>query len=153
MKHKYKVYLDTSVISALFDSRNPERKIFTERFFKEIDLFEIFVSEIVISEIDNTQEIQLRTKMKKRIENFSILPFTDDIYKIADDFVSYGAIPERYKTDATHLAIAALNDMDFIVSWNFKHIVKRKTKEIARMVNTINNIKQIEIVTPAELLQ
>jgi len=43
MKRKMKVYLDTSVISALFDERNPERKSLTEAFFKEIEIFEPFI--------------------------------------------------------------------------------------------------------------
>jgi hypothetical protein len=37
-------------------------------------------------------------------------------------------------------------------SWNFKHIVRRKTKDIVRMVNTLNNLRQIKTITPAELL-
>lgn len=46
MKRKMKVYLDTSIISALFDERNPERKSLTEAFFKELRNFEVFISEI-----------------------------------------------------------------------------------------------------------
>jgi len=42
MRRKIRVYLDTSVISALFDERNPERKSLTEAFFAEIGNFEIF---------------------------------------------------------------------------------------------------------------
>ena len=43
MKYKLKLYLDTSVISALFDERNPERKSLTESFFDEIETFEIYI--------------------------------------------------------------------------------------------------------------
>jgi len=39
MQNKIKIYLDTSVISALFDERNPERKILTENFFEIIEIF------------------------------------------------------------------------------------------------------------------
>jgi len=42
--------------------------------------------------------------------------------------------------------------MDCLLSWNFKHIVRRKTRDIVRMVNSLNNLKSIEIMTPAELL-
>ncbi|MEA1908908.1 MAG: hypothetical protein U9N43_07770 [Euryarchaeota archaeon] len=45
-----------------------------------------------------------------------------------------------------------INEMDCILSWNFRHIVRRKTRVIVKMVNTIDKFRQIEIVTPAELL-
>ena len=153
MKHKYKVYLDTSVISALYDARNPERKILTEQFFREIELFEIFVSEITMSEIENTPDTVLRTKMMKVSEGFFRLTMNSEIEQITTEYVRLGIVPEKYKIDARHIALASYYDMDFVVSWNFKHIVKRKTKDTVRMVNTHNNLKQIEIVTPAELLQ
>ena len=49
-----RIYLDTSVLSALFDERNPERKSLTEAFFKEIESFETYISEITIAEIERT---------------------------------------------------------------------------------------------------
>jgi predicted nucleic acid-binding protein len=52
MIRKMIAYLDTSVISALFDDRNPERKSLTEAFFKEIGNFEPFISEITVAEVD-----------------------------------------------------------------------------------------------------
>jgi len=45
-----------------------------------------------------------------------------------------------------------LSGMDYLLSWNFRHIVRRKTKDVVRMVNTLNGVSQIEIMTPAELL-
>ena len=47
---------------------------------------------------------------------------------------------------------AVANEMDALLSWNFKHIVRRKTRDIVKMVNTFNRLGQIEIMTPAELL-
>ena len=57
-----------------------------------------------------------------------------------------------YVEDAYHIAIAVITDMDYFLSWNFKHIVRKKTRDIVRMVSTLNNLRQIEIMTPAELL-
>jgi predicted nucleic acid-binding protein len=65
MKRKMRIYLDTSVISALFDERNPERKSLTKAFFKEIGNFETFISEITVVEIERTLDMQLRSKMKE----------------------------------------------------------------------------------------
>lgn len=67
MRRKLRVYLDTSVISALFDERNPERKSLTEAFFGGIGNFDTFVSEITVAEIERTPDMELRSK-KKQIE-------------------------------------------------------------------------------------
>jgi len=64
LRRRGKVYLDTSVISARFDERNPERKSLTESFFAEIGNFETFISEITVAEIERTPDIELRSKMK-----------------------------------------------------------------------------------------
>jgi len=147
-----RVYLDTSVISALFDDRNPERKSLTEAFFKQMKNFEILISEITVAEIDRIPDGELRSKMKEAVAGFSVLPLRDDVEGMASEYIRHGAVPAGYREDAYHIAIAVINEMSCLLSWNFRHIVRRKTREIVRMVNTLNNLSQIEIVTPAELL-
>lgn len=152
MKRKMKLYLDTSVISALFDEKNPERKFLTESFFKEIKDYEIFISEITIAEIERTPEPVLQKKMKEAILPFSVLTLSVEVEHLATEYTRHMAIPEGYPEDAYHIAIAVVNDMDFLLSWNFRHIVRRRTKDVVRMVNTMNKFGEIEIITPAELL-
>jgi len=61
-----KIYLDTSVISLLFDDRNPERKILTEEFFSKIGIYNTYISELTIAEIERTPDQSLRRKMNER---------------------------------------------------------------------------------------
>jgi len=140
------------VISALFDDRNPERKSPTEAFFKEMKNFEILISEITVAEIERIPDGELRGKMKEAVAGFSVLSLTDDVEGIASEYIRHGAVPAGYGEDAYHIAIAVVNEMGCLLSWNFRRIVRRKTREIVRMVNTLNNLTQIEIMTPAELL-
>jgi len=152
IKSKFKVYLDSSVISALYDSRNPDRKALTEEFFNQINNFDVFISEINIQEIERTNNIKLKTKMKNLISGFHQLLLNDEIDHLAKEYISYGAIPETYSEDAYHIAVSVINELDYLLSWNFKHFIRRRTREIVKMINTLNNLKQIEIITPAELL-
>jgi len=147
-----RVYLDTSVISALFDEKNPERKSLTEAFFKEMGNFEPFISEITIAEVDRCTDLELRNKMRDTIKQFSTFSLTDEVEWLANQYIHYDAVPESYPEDSYHIAIAVINEIDYLLSWNFKHIVRRKTRDAVRMVNTLNNLRQIEIMTPAELL-
>lgn len=144
--------MDTSVISALFDQRNPERKSLTEAFFKDIKTFEVFISEITVAEIERIPDRELRTRMTGAVAGFSVLSLTDEVEEIASEYISHGAVPAGYREDAYHIAIAVANKLGCLLSWNFRHIVRRKTRDIVTLVNTLNNLTQIEIMTPAELL-
>jgi len=73
MRKKINVYLDTSVISALFDDRNPERQDLTKRFFDEIESFKVYISEVVLAEIDDTKDVQLKSKLRTTAVSFEIL--------------------------------------------------------------------------------
>jgi hypothetical protein len=90
--------------------------------------------------------------MRGMKSQFSLLSVTDEVEWLAKEYVRYGAVPESYPEDASHIAIAVINEMDYLLSWNFRHIVRRKTKDIIRMVNTLNRLRQIEIMAPGELL-
>jgi len=152
MRPKLKVYLDTSVISALFDKKNPERRSLTESFFYGLKDFEPHISELTVAEIEKTTDSVLRNKMIEVLSLFSIVSVSNEVERLAEKYINNGAVSKEYREDAYHIAIATLNEMDCLLSWNFKHIVRRKTRDIVRMVNSINNLKSIEIMTPAELL-
>ena len=145
-------YVDTSVTSALFDERNPERRRLTEMFFERGLDIELFVSDMTISEIDRTPDDMMRRRMIDRISHCPSLEVTEVVIGLAGEYILHGAVPERSWKDAYHIAMAVAYDMDFLLSWNFKHIVRRKTREIVRSVNSGRGLRQIEILTPAELL-
>ncbi|MCL0057874.1 hypothetical protein M1N05_02255 [Dehalococcoidales bacterium] len=54
----------------------------------------------------------------------------DDVEWIAGEYIRHGAVPEGYPEDAYHIAIAVINGVDCLLSWNFKHIVRRRTRDI-----------------------
>ena len=51
-----------------------------------------------------------------------------------------------------HIVVTVINEIDYLLSWNFPHIVRKRTKDIVRMVNTLRKLKQVEIIAPGELL-
>jgi predicted nucleic acid-binding protein len=121
-------------------------------FFNGIEEFEPYISDITVAEIEQAPDIELRDKMKDAVAQFPVLSSTKDAEWLGKEYITYSAVPEKYAEDAYHIAIAVINEIDFLLSWNFKHIVRRKTRDIVQMVNTLNRIRHIEIMTPAELL-
>jgi hypothetical protein len=81
----------------------------------------------------------------------TVLDFNDEAERLADLYVAEGVIPEKYRTDGLHIAIAAVNYLDMIISMNFQHIVKRKTERMTAAINTLNGYKAVDICNPMEV--
>jgi hypothetical protein len=64
-----------------------------------------------------------------------------------------GIIPQKYRTDGLHIAIATVNDLDMIISMNFQHIVKRKTIKMTGNINTLKGYHAIDIYSPMEVVE
>ncbi|MCL1876113.1 MAG: hypothetical protein FWF87_07660 [Synergistaceae bacterium] len=77
---------------------------------------------------------------------------SDEAERLANLYVTEGIFPEKYFTDAIHIAVATVNDLDFVVSFNFKHIVKRKTMTMTEGINIREGYKRIGIHSPTEVI-
>ncbi len=149
---RIKIYLDTSVVSALFDDMNPERQGLTRSFFDIIERFDVHISELTLAELDRTPDVDLGRRMRETVKDIAVLEITDEVEELAMEYVSKGAVPETYPEDAMHIAVASLNGMDFLLSWNFRHIVRRRTRDVVDMVNTLRGMRHVTIAPPPELL-
>ena len=150
MPRNKRVYLDTSVISALFDQRTPERKKLTESAWNNLVSYEVCISEIVLEELNAAPE-KLREKFVNVVAEFKVLNVTKEAEKLAKEYVKEGIFPAKYFDDALHVAIATVNDIEFLLSWNFKHLVKVKTRKLVSLLNSVKGYLPIEIIAPPEL--
>ena len=89
--------------------------------------------------------------MMAKISGFEFLGIPEEVKNLADEYVRRTIFPEHYKTDAIHVAVAVVNDIDFLISWNFKHLVKVKTRRMVNLVNVVLGYPAIEIIAPPEL--
>jgi hypothetical protein len=80
------------------------------------------------------------------------LMVTDEAKGLADRYVRAGLIPARYLPDALHLATAVVHDFDVVVSWNFEHMVKLKTRLGVNGLNKMLGYRELEIVSPQEVV-
>lgn len=144
-----RVYLDTSVISALFDERAAERQRMTENFWKSLKHQTVFISTLVRNEIESAPN-PLRIKLTEKLEGFSVLPVTPEAEELAQEYVEQGVFPDRYSSDALHVAIAVFHRVEYLVSWNFTHLVKVRTRQTVNLLNALNGYPSIEIIAPPE---
>jgi len=151
-----KVYLESTVFNFFFADDAPDKKQDALRLFAEIKdgKYAPYTSNAVLLELAKDAEPK-RGKMLALIEtyNVEILSAHADETRLANIYVAEGIIPEKYATDALHIASTTVNDLDFIVSYNFKHIVKRKTIMMTESVNIREGYKRIGIFSPTEVIE
>ncbi len=147
-----RIYLDTSVISAYFDGRLKQRQEDTGTFFKTIvSHYEVYVSEITIRELSETKDVALRKRFLRMIKGFKVLRINPQIRELAEKYIKDNVFARKYLDDALHIAVASYYKMSCLVSWNFEHIVKVKTRRLVNLENKRNNFEVLEIVSPLEL--
>ena len=151
---KQKIYLETTLFNFYFD-KDREAHAATVKLFNEIAAgkYEAFTSTYVTDELENAPQ-EKSEKMIGLITqyNISVLAPNDDTMRIADFYTNEGIIPKKYLTDGLHIAIATVNDLDMIISMNFQHIVKRKTKIGTGNINALNGYRAVEIYSPMEVV-
>ena len=142
------IFLDTSVYSAMFDDRNLNRQNLTQEFWKALEDYELYYSEINIEEIDAVSDKDLRNKLQSLLKKGIKIEISREVKRLTEIYIKEGLIPEKYENDALLLALTTVYSLDILISWNFKHLVKRKTRI---GVNLKEGYKSIEILAPPEL--
>jgi predicted nucleic acid-binding protein len=151
---KPRVYLETTMFNYYFDT-DREYHDDTVRLFEEILVgkYEAYTSIYTVLELRKAPEPK-RSNMLTLIGKYGIntLDFDIEAEHLADAYVENGIIPQKYLLDGTHIAIAAVHNLDYILSFNFQHINKMKTKHMTELINLKEGYKGITICTPMEVL-
>jgi predicted nucleic acid-binding protein len=151
-----KVYLESTVFNFYFADDAPDKRQDTLKLFEEIKegKYTPYTSNAVLVELAQDVEPK-RGQLLALVETYKVevLPAHADELRLANIYVAEGIIPEKYATDALHIASTTANDLDFIVSYNFKHIVKRKTIMMTESVNLREGYKRIGIYSPTEVIE
>jgi predicted nucleic acid-binding protein len=145
-----RVYIDTSVIGGCFD---PEFSLWSNRLVKDFHdgRFLPVVSSVVATELELAPE-QVRAKFEEllRLES-DFLELTEEFVNLAEVYSDHGALPPRFRNDLLHIALAAVANVDVLVSWNFKHIVRLEKIRIFNAVNLELGYKSLQIHSPQEV--
>jgi hypothetical protein len=153
---KQSIYLETTLFNHYFDDDRGLAHTSTVALFKEIEAekYEAYTSTYVTDELENAPD-EKRDKMLGLISEYGIIVLapSEEAVRISDIYVSENIIPLKYRTDGLHIAIATVNDLDMIISMNFQHIVKRKTKIGTGSINALNGYRAVEICPPMEVVE
>ncbi len=153
---KQKIYIETSVISYLVANTSKNLVIAAHQastvdMWKQIDKFDVFISDMVIQESSRGDKKQSSDRLNK-LTNIPALKIDDEAKKLAKALLDGKAIPEKCPEDALHISVAAINGIDVIVTWNFKHINNPFTRKMIRTIIESKGIVCPEICSPEELI-
>ena len=149
-----RIYLETTVFNRFLEN-NREYNTETVKLFEKILLNEVaaYSSTYVIEELDKASEPK-RTEMLNLIPkyNIAILEIDQRAYDLSETYIEMGIIPKKFRIDGVHIVMAAINNMDCIVSLNFRHINKLKTKMATEIIHRMKGYNNPFICTPMEVL-
>ena len=149
---RQRLYIDNSVIGGYHDKEFEEA---TRKFFDRIRAkdFDIYFSEV------NETELVLAPQRVKDVKKlipedcYKYVDLNDDAKKLADAYISEKALGQASMNDAYHIAIATVNRLDCLVSWNFQHIVNFDKIRLFNSINLKFGYPMIDIRTPLEFIK
>ena len=114
-------------------------------------LFDLFISQVVLDEASSgdPKAAALRLEFLKGIPFLEITP---TIAMLAEALVKEGAFPDTAIDDAYHLAIASVHAMNFLLTWNFRHLANAERKERMQNILLKHGFSMPIICTPEELM-
>jgi predicted nucleic acid-binding protein len=152
--HKPKVYLETTMFNYFVDKTKEDHHV-TVAFFEAIKSgqYDGYTSAYAIEEMENAIEPK-KSDMLALIEEYriTVLDASEESDRLASIYIKSGIIPEKKNLDAQHIAIATVYDIGIILSYNFKHINKLKTKMMVPAVNQSEGYLPIIITQPKEVI-
>jgi len=155
---KPKVYIETSIPSYLTARPSNDirvvanQNITIEWWETRRSSFELFISEFVIAEasLGNPESAKKRLEA---IAELSELSTSNEVRVLAKALISDGPIPTKAEVDALHIAVAAVNGIEYLLTWNCTHIanaiMRPKIEEICRQ----QGVEPPIICTPQELME
>jgi predicted nucleic acid-binding protein len=153
------VYLEASVISYLVRRLNPSDLTIAhhqmrtrEWWSSRRDQFELFVSAFVVSEA-GTGDPALAAQRSKALEGLPVLETKPSVHELADQLLARTGLPAKAAIDALHLASAAVHGMDYLLTWNCKHIANGVILPGVYNVCRAAGYEPPFVCTPLELLE
>ena len=146
---KQRIYIDTSVVGGYHDK---EFKEYTIPLFKRIQNgeFTVLLSTVTQDELENAPKHVQELIQNMKNEYTEFLTISDEAVDLATEYINERVVGQTSYADSLHIALATIYRADFLISWNFKHIVNVQRIRGYNSVNIRNGYKQLEIRSPRD---
>ena len=154
---KPRVYVETTILSYLAarpsrDAVTAGRQAITRRWWEtEREKYRLVVSEAVEAECERGDPETVKRR-RDLLEEVSLFPLDQRILGVARLLVVPGAIPTKAGADAVHIAAAAVEECEFLLTWNFRHIANVRIRRVVERILANHGYTKTTICTPEELV-
>jgi predicted nucleic acid-binding protein len=154
--NKPTVYVEPTVIGHIAARQQADilvaaRQLTSQRWWAVRDRYELVVSQIVVDEC-SAGDHSAASERLALLANIPILEVSSDARDLANDLMVQRAIPASEPRDALHIAIAAVNGIQFLVTLNFTHIANAETRSVIEQVCRDRGFVPPVICSPDEFL-
>jgi predicted nucleic acid-binding protein len=152
------VYIETSIVSYLVARPTANllsaacQQVTAEWWEGKRHLYDLFTCELVIAEA-KAGDAEAAEKRLELLRGIPELTISDDVKRLATALIAQGALPDRAQADAIHIAVAAVHNVDYLLTWNCRHIDNPATKPAVRAVCSSEGYRCPEICTPIEMME
>jgi len=144
------LYLDTSVLGGYFDD---EFKDATRELWRQMEQrrFQFFTSLVTVDELNEAPE-RVRELLTTAFAPENILEVTEEMEHLAAAYMTQAILTPKYSDDARHVAVCTVAKIDYLVSWNFRHLVNVEREKGFNAINLLQGYSSLRIVNPLELI-
>jgi predicted nucleic acid-binding protein len=151
------VYIETSIVSYLRQKPSLQvvaaaRQILTNQWWNQHRLnYELVASQYVIDEA-SSGDVLLAKERLESLDGIPLLPITPEVPQIAQRIMSLGVLPQKAQVDALHISLAAHHRIQYLLTWNCKHIANARILPRIHGILMDMGIPIPIICTPEEML-
>lgn len=151
------VYIETTIISYLVSRPSRDllvaahQQITHEWWNRPRQQFECFISQVVIDEARAGDDDAAERRMEK-IGDFPVLAATPEAEDLTRAIVKAGAMPKQAVRDAAHIAVAAVHNMDYLLTWNCRHLANAQIIRLVSVICGVHGYGMPTVCTPEELM-
>ncbi|MCD4699692.1 MAG: type II toxin-antitoxin system VapC family toxin [Phycisphaerae bacterium] len=153
---KPSVYIETSVVSAIDDSRDDPisqaQSLITKDWWEnQRRHFDLYYSQAVVAELNRIEFPGQRAALSL-LDEMMLLPITPDVDGVAEAYRQHLVMPSGEMGDAVHLAVACVHEVDYLLTWNCRHIANTNKIQHIRVINMRLGLLTPVMLTPEMLV-
>lgn len=136
---KKTVYIETSIVSYLTARPSSDllsvawQKVTLDWWETQQNRFCLFTSDVVLEEAGKGDPKAAGLRLNA-LERLSLLEITDSVLSFSKKLIKAGVIPKKAIGDSLHIALAVVHEVDYLLTWNFRHIDNAETKPLIRNI-------------------
>ena len=144
------IYIDTSVIGGYYDDEFKEETRRLWQLSKE-GIYQMVTSVVTVDEIGGAPA-RVKNLFAKTFDVESLLLASEEADELAEFYMAQEIVPPKFYADAQHVAICTVARIEYLVSWNFKHLANLQRENAFNAANLLRGYREVRIVSPKPLI-